>query len=184
MVIKDDMLYGTELDDAYNMMTDSRPRQVVQTQSQQVAAPQYSQQTQQSEEQPVAQPRVQQVSQAQTSQQEYAPRWVSQQQRQVAQSQAQQAPQVVRTPVYAVSNNVASSPSYLDSMISKRREVLKIIILATTIVLGISIHSVVEFWLREYFVSRDLGFKQEFGSRLLYPGLVILVIWMLKAVGK
>ena len=77
-----------------------------------------------------------------------------------------------------------NGPSYFENMVSKRRDVLKIIILAVTIVLGISVHALVDFVLREMTVGKELDFKQEFGLRLLYPALVVLVIWLLKAIGK
>jgi hypothetical protein len=95
--------------------------------------------------------------------------------------QVQHVQQLQNRPVPIAS---AQSSSYYDSIINKRRDVLKIIILAITIVLGISIHYVVDFSLREVFVTNDLGFKQEFGARLLYPIVIVIMIWLLKAIGS
>ena len=174
------MLYGTELDDAYNMGTslESNMRHATQPEysggaEQQQQAPAQTQQTVRQAQPPV---HMQYLDHSQQQQQPVS----AASKPQVIATQPQPPPQQ-RVVNYYRSN---SDPgySYFDNMVSKRRDVLKIIILAVTIVLGISVHAFVDFVLREMTVGKELDFKHELGLRLLYPALVILIIWLLKAI--
>lgn len=78
--------------------------------------------------------------------------------------------------------NDINDPNYMDSVVHKRRDVLKAVILAITIVLAISIHAAVDFWLKEIFINGEFGFKEELGIRLLYPVVIIIIIWLLKVI--
>lgn len=72
--------------------------------------------------------------------------------------------------------------SYFDAMVQKRRDVLKMVSFAIIILLAISIHTVVDFGLKELIMSNDFTFKQEIGVRMIYPLVVILLLWNLKAI--
>jgi hypothetical protein len=89
-----------------------------------------------------------------------------------------------RSQIHELYKDNAYELGIIDNMVTKRREVLKIIILAVTIVLGISFHAFIDFWLKEIIMKNELSFKQELGMRLLYPLLIILFVWFLKAIGK
>ena len=83
--------------------------------------------------------------------------------------------------VQAIQTTQTTAPTYLDQLVSKRRDMLKVIIFAVSILLAISLHTVVEFWLKEISVSKELAFKQELGLRALYPILIVLTLWLLKS---
>lgn len=71
-------------------------------------------------------------------------------------------------------------PSYIDKMMSKKRDVLKIILFAMMILLAISAHTFIEFWLKDFVSGSELSYKQELGLRLVYPLAVLLLLWILK----
>lgn len=78
-------------------------------------------------------------------------------------------------------NETQRTASYFDAMVQKRRDVLKMISFAIIILLAISIHTVVDFGLKELIMSNDFTFKQEIGVRMIYPLVVILFLWNIKA---
>lgn len=96
------------------------------------------------------------------------------QQLQHQQQQMQPQPQVIV-------REVMKSPSYFDAMVNKKRDVLKMVAFAVIILLAISIHTVVDFGLKEFIMSNDFTFKQELGLRIVYPVAVIFLLWNLKA---
>jgi len=81
-------------------------------------------------------------------------------------------------PAYAVSN---TSKGYFDSLVTRKRDVLKMVAIAVIILLAMSIHHVVDFGLKEFIMSNDFTFKQELGFRVLYPFAVLFVLWNIKA---
>lgn len=96
-----------------------------------------------------------------------------------AQQQQQYAPQ---SRIRMVPQNQSSpEQSYFESLISKRRNVLKMIGLSIIILLGISLHSLIDFVLREAVIANDYGFNQELGLRILYPVAVVLIMWSIKS---
>jgi hypothetical protein len=86
------------------------------------------------------------------------------------------------------SNNASSQRAsdnnelgYFDMLGSKKRDMLKLVIMAMMILLALSLHSLVSFWMKEYLDSNDFSFRQEVGIRLLYPVVVLFILWNLKA---
>lgn len=73
-----------------------------------------------------------------------------------------------------------TDPSYFDKLFSKKRDVLKVIMFAMMILLAISFHTFVDFWLKDFVTAYELTYKQELGVRFLYPVLVVIVLWNLK----
>ena len=84
-------------------------------------------------------------------------------------------------PTVPSTTSIQNNASYLDQMINRRRDILKMVIFAMSIVLAISLHTLVDFWLREISLSNELAFKQELGIRFLYPVLVVIFLWILKS---
>lgn len=178
------MIEGTELDSAYNLIT-IEPKQPRQSQS--------HEQTQYHAVQHQSSGGVRQ-----SSQQMSAPMG------QLAMSTKQQGPPVVYVPnaytpsvpisvgqgqapqriVNPVQHTVEANLSYVDSLISKRRTVMRMVGLSIIILLAISLHSVIDFGLREVVIMQDLGFKQEFGVRILYPIAIVLIMWSMKSFGS
>ena len=72
--------------------------------------------------------------------------------------------------------------NYIDKLGSKRRDVLKILSFALTILLAISIHYFIDHWMKDFATAYNLTFKQELALKLLYPLLIIFVLWNLKLI--
>jgi hypothetical protein len=73
-------------------------------------------------------------------------------------------------------------PGYFESMFMKKREVLKTLVMAMIVLLAISLHSLIMFWLQDYFTTNKTSFKSELGLRFLYPLSIIFLIWNIKAI--
>lgn len=76
------------------------------------------------------------------------------------------------------------NPSYIDMLITKRKDTMKLITFAFVILLAISIHFLVDFSIKEIIMSNELNFRQELGIRLMYPTVIILLLWNFKALGS
>lgn len=71
-------------------------------------------------------------------------------------------------------------PGYFDKLLTKKRDMIKIIIFALMILLAISLHSAIEYWLKDISTAYELSYKQELGVRVLYPVLIVVLLWNLK----
>lgn len=75
-----------------------------------------------------------------------------------------------------------SGPSYWDRLAGKRGEVAKMIVLSLVVLLAISLDRMSSHYLTGYIGAAFLTTSQEFLVRLSYPLIVLLCLWMLKAV--
>lgn len=73
------------------------------------------------------------------------------------------------------------TPSYWDTLASKRTEVFKLIAFSLVFLLGLSLHHIADNYLKNYITNAFLTPIQEFLVRLSYPIVVILVLWIIKA---
>lgn len=73
---------------------------------------------------------------------------------------------------------------YVDALASKKKDMAKLVLMALLILFAISAHSVIDFSMRNFIVDNGLSFRQEIGVRVLYPALVILIVWHLRAFGN
>lgn len=71
--------------------------------------------------------------------------------------------------------------NFWDRMGSKKLEVAKLVIFALVILLAISLDRFVTHYLTQYFGQSFLTETQELLVRLAYPLIIILTIWILKA---
>lgn len=71
--------------------------------------------------------------------------------------------------------------SFWDKIAQKRLDVLKLFILAMVVLLGISMDRIATHYLNNYVGKAFLTETQEFLVRLSYPIIVILIIWIIKA---
>jgi hypothetical protein len=71
--------------------------------------------------------------------------------------------------------------SFWDRLANKKWEVFKLFIMALIIMLGLSLHGVVNYYLDKYIGSSFLTEMQEVAIRLSYPVAIILFIWIVKA---
>lgn len=172
------MMEGTDLESAYNLITiEPKPRQTASMgpSQYQVVNNQAAQQHQ------VSAPMGQLVS----SMKQGSPPIVH-----VPNSYTPGVPVTInRQPARIVTHNpvqqaVEANIGYVDSLINTRKSILKLIGLSIVILLAISLHSVIDFALREMVIVQDVGFKQELGMRILYPICVVLLIWSMKSYGK
>lgn len=91
------------------------------------------------------------------------------------------AKQQQQKPAVAVESYSNEGGGYFDMLGSKKKDMLKLIIIAVMILLAMSVHSFTSFWLKEFITSSELSFRQELGVRLLYPIVVLFLLWNLKA---
>lgn len=173
------MIEGTDLDSAYNLITiepkaSSRQVSNEQTQYQAVQHPQTNRPNTSGMSVPVAQlAATMNTNKPQSPPVVYVPNAYTPS---VPIAVSQQSHRVVNP----VQHTVESNLSYVDSLISKRRTVMRMVGLSIIILLAISLHSVIDFALREMVIIQDLGFKQELGVRVLYPVFIILILWTMK----
>jgi hypothetical protein len=174
------MILGTDLSEAYEFAPSPSPQQQSPPPQIMVAPPQSQQpnvrinQTQQQSQPKQTDP----LYNAEAINQQYnMEQAILRQAYAMANAKQQQSQPAAKATVETYNNE----GGYLDMLGSKKKDMLKLIIIAVMILLAMSIHSFVTFWLKEYIVSSELSFRQELGVRLLYPVLVLFVLWNLKA---
>lgn len=70
--------------------------------------------------------------------------------------------------------------SYLDKLFSRKKDLLKITQLSLIVVLALSVHFLVDNYLKNYIKNNDFTFERELIIRLLYPLSVLFILWNLK----
>lgn len=79
-------------------------------------------------------------------------------------------------------NNKGST--YIDKLISKKKDIIKLVIFSFVILLALSFHDLLTYYLKKYLEESILSSGQEFALRLLYPALVLLTLWNIRAFNK
>jgi uncharacterized phage infection (PIP) family protein YhgE len=79
-----------------------------------------------------------------------------------------------------LTQNIQNQTSYLEKLFSKKKEVLRIIYFALIIVLAMSLHFVIDHYMKFYLKNNDLSFERESIIRLLYPVSLIFILWNMK----
>jgi len=79
-------------------------------------------------------------------------------------------------------NNKGST--YIDKLISKKKDIIKLVIFSFVILLALSFHDLLTHYLKKYLEESILSSGQEFALRLLYPALVLLTLWNIRAFNK
>lgn len=77
--------------------------------------------------------------------------------------------------------NMEQQAGYFEKLGSKRKDVLRVIQLSLVIVLALSLHFVIDHYLKTYIKNNDLSFERELILRILYPVAVVFIIWNMKA---
>lgn len=70
--------------------------------------------------------------------------------------------------------------SWYDRCWQKRRDVMKLVVMALVILLALSAHSVAVFYIKMYVEDSSLSAWREFGFRLAYPVGILLILWGIK----
>ena len=73
------------------------------------------------------------------------------------------------------------SDNFWDKLVSKKWEVIKLIVLSLVVLLGISMDKVVSHYVNIYIGKAFMSETHEFLVRLSYPIMVIIVLWLIKA---
>jgi hypothetical protein len=76
------------------------------------------------------------------------------------------------------------SQSYIDKLYSKRKELWKAIQISFIIILALSLHFIIDHYLKLYITNTDLSFERELFIRLLYPISILFILWNLKTFVK
>jgi hypothetical protein len=84
----------------------------------------------------------------------------------------------------AITANMQEQTGYIDRLFSKKKDMLKVFQLALIIVLAMSIHFVIDHYLRNYIKNNDFTFEREMLIRLLYPFALLFILWNMKAFVK
>jgi hypothetical protein len=101
-----------------------------------------------------------------------------------------QPPEVPYTPPAAMytqqtpqapANLLPPQDSFWDRLSQKKVDVTKLFVLAMVVLLGISMDRVATHYLTSYVGKAFLSDTQEFLVRLSYPVIVIVVLWLIKA---
>ena len=71
--------------------------------------------------------------------------------------------------------------SFWDRLASKRIDVLKLIVLALVLLLGLALHHVCKHYLDTYIAASFMTTFSEAMVRISYPVIIILIIWIMKA---
>ena len=74
--------------------------------------------------------------------------------------------------------------SYVDKLFSKKRELIKLLQFVFIIVLALSLHALIEHYLKDYISDHDMSSWRQFFLRLLYPLSILFILWNLKAFTK
>lgn len=80
-------------------------------------------------------------------------------------------------------NKRDSEPLY-DRFISKKKDVMKLLNIALTVLLAISLHYVLSDLLKSYLQNNDFSTNKETMIKVLYPASVLLVLWSFKVFNK
>jgi hypothetical protein len=73
-----------------------------------------------------------------------------------------------------------SHDSYLEKLMSKRRDVLKMIMFMFIILLALSLHHIVKHYYKMFFEEYVVTPAKEFFVRIVYPLVVIFAIWNMR----
>ena len=75
----------------------------------------------------------------------------------------------------------AAHPGYFERLGARRKDVVRNIVLALVVALGISLHWVASHYMSEWLEGAGLEGKHEFLARCLYPVGITLLVWNIKA---
>ena len=77
-------------------------------------------------------------------------------------------------------NQGNNNSSYFDKLFSKKKELGKILQFTLIIVLGLSIHYLIDHYLINYINNNDMSFERQLFLRILYPIGILFILWNLK----
>lgn len=72
----------------------------------------------------------------------------------------------------------------LDRFVSKKKDVLKLVLMSMTILLAFSMHYIIIDLIKNYSMANELSSSKELFVKLAYPLSVLMVIWTMKVVNQ
>jgi hypothetical protein len=70
--------------------------------------------------------------------------------------------------------------SYMDRLLSRRRDIAKLLMFMLVIVLALSIHHIIKHYYKAFFQENSFTSGKEFGIRATYPLIALFLIWNLR----
>lgn len=85
-----------------------------------------------------------------------------------------------------MSQNTAtnSQPGYIDKMWGKKRDVMKLFMIALVFMSALSLHWVAKHYMNDYLETNVMSQTKELVFRLLYPLSVLFVLWNMRVFSK
>ncbi len=80
------------------------------------------------------------------------------------------------------SNTPPPSPSFWDRMGMKKDEIYKLLIFSMIILLAIAMDKAFFHYLKTYIDENMLTWSQEFMVRMIYPIVILVLLWIMKAI--
>jgi hypothetical protein len=71
-------------------------------------------------------------------------------------------------------------PSYFDRLFGKKKELLRLLQMALIVTLGISLHFLIDFYIKKYISDNEISFERQLIIRIIYPLAVIFLLWNLR----
>lgn len=81
-------------------------------------------------------------------------------------------------------NSKGQNAGYLDKLILKKKDVTKLIVFSLVILLALSLHDVISTFVKNYIEDAELTPTKAWSLRLMYPVLVLFVLWNIKTFMK
>lgn len=78
----------------------------------------------------------------------------------------------------------ASQPGYLDKLWGKKRDVMKLVMFTLVFMLALSLHWVAKHYMKDYMDTNALTPTKEFFFRMLYPSVILFIVWNMRAFNK
>jgi hypothetical protein len=80
--------------------------------------------------------------------------------------------------------NKRETEPLFDRFVSKKKDVMKLLNIALTVLLAISLHFVFSDLLKTYLQNNDFSSNKETLIKFIYPACVLLVLWSFKVFNK
>ncbi len=80
-----------------------------------------------------------------------------------------------------ITASMQQQSGYLDKLFAKKKDLLKILQFSLIIVLALSLHFIIDYYMKYYISNNDLSFERELVIRILYPIAIIFILWNMKA---
>lgn len=77
-----------------------------------------------------------------------------------------------------------NQPGYIDKMWGKKRDVMKLFMIALIFMSALSLHWVAKHYMKDYLESNVMSQTKELIFRLLYPISVLFVLWNMRVFSK